>query len=143
MPVGVDNAGALNTATHKFLAAMHHMRHGGREIESRKNKVMSKNNDQAWNTKYGPRRVRHEVPTLAEAITAAQGLSEELNEQVEIAASLIGLPHDQVRAELLKFASPRKGTIKSMVFTGPASAPRTIVVERKPARGAMSAGSQR
>lgn len=97
-------------------------------------KYMSKNNDQAWNTKYGPRRVRHEVPTLEEAIAAAQGLADGLNEQVEIAASLIGLPHDQVRTELLKLVPPRKDIIKSVVFTGPASAPRTIVVERKPAR---------
>ncbi len=100
---------------------------------------MSKNKDQAWNTKYGPRRVRHEAPTLEEAIAAAQGLSDELNEQAEIAASLIGLPHDQVRDELLKLAPKRRDTIKSVVFTGPASAPRTIVVERKPARRVMSA----
>ena len=100
---------------------------------------MSKNRDQAWNTKYGPRRVRHEAPTLEEAIAAAQGLSDELNEQAEIAASLIGLPHDQVRDELLKLAPKRRDTIKSVVFTGPASAPRSIVVERKPARRVMSA----
>ena len=92
---------------------------------------MSNNNDQAWNTKYGPRRVRQEQPTLAEAIAAAQGLSDELDQQVEIAASLIGLPHDQVRAELLKLAPPRKDVIKSTVFTGSRSAPRTVVVERK------------
>lgn len=107
------------------------MRHGGPEIESRKIRIMNKNNDQAWNTKYGPRRVRHEAPTLAEAIIAAQGLSDEIDEQVEIAASLIGLPRDQVRAELLKLTSPRKDVIKTTVFTGSASAPRTVVVERK------------
>jgi hypothetical protein len=95
---------------------------------------MSKNNDKAWNTKYGPRRVRHEAPTLEEAIAAAQGLSDELNEQAEIAASLIGLPHDQVRTQLLKVAPPRKDVIKSVVFAGSASTPRSIVVERKPAR---------
>ena len=94
-------------------------------------KNMSNNNDQAWNTKYGPRRVRQEQPTLAEAIAAAQGLSDELDQQVEIAASLIGLPHDQVRAELAKLAPPRKDFIKSTVFTGSPSAPRTVVVERK------------
>jgi len=102
-------------------------------------KSMSNNNDQAWNTKYGPRRVRHEKPTLEEAIIAAQGLSDDLEAQVEIAASLMGLPHDQVRAELLKAAPPRKDVIRSVAFTGPASAPRTFVVERKPARRVMSA----
>ena len=93
---------------------------------------MGRNNDRSWTTKYGPRRVRHEAPTLEEAITAAESLSDEFNEQVEIAALLIGLPRDQVRTELLKLAPPRKETIKSVVFTGPPSAPRTIVVERKP-----------
>jgi hypothetical protein len=105
-------------------------------------KIMSKNNDKAWNTKYGPRRVRHEAPTLAEAIAAAQGLSDELDEQAKIAASLIGLPYDQVRAELLKAAPPRKDVIKSVLLAGPASAPRTIVVERKPARRVISAADR-
>src|SRR5450631_3038822 len=100
---------------------------------------MSKNSDQAWNTKYGLRRVRHEAPTLEEAIAAAQGLSDELNEQAEIAASLIGLPRDQVRTELLKVAPPRKGVIKSVAFAGSASSPRTVVVERKPTRRMISA----
>lgn len=103
----------------------------GAKSRPERTKIMSNNNDQAWNTKYGKRRVRHELPTLAEAITAAQGLSDELDEQVEIAASLIGLPHDEVRAELLKLAPPRKDVIKSTVFTGSPSAPRTVVVERK------------
>ena len=104
---------------------------------------MSKNNDKAWNTKYGKRRVRHEAPTLEEAIAAAQGLSDDLDEQAEIAAALIGPPHDQVRAELSKIARPRKDTAKSVVFTGPASAPRTIVVERKPARRAIAGADRR
>ena len=103
---------------------------------------MSKNSDQAWNTKYGLRRVRHEAPTLEEAIAAAQGLSDELNEQAEIAASLIGLPHDQVRTELLKIAPPRKGVIKSVAFAGPASASRTVVVERKLTRRVFSAAGR-
>ena len=72
---------------------------------------MNKSNNQAWNTKYGPRRVRHEEPTLDEAIAAAKGLSDELNQQAEIAASLIGLPPDQVRTELLKL--PRRARASS------------------------------
>jgi hypothetical protein len=101
---------------------------------------MSKNSNQAWNTKHGPRRVRHETPTLEEAIIAAQGLSDDLDEQAEIAAALIGLPYDQVRSSaLLKPAAPRKNVITSVVFSGPASTPRAIVVERKPARRVISA----
>lgn len=100
---------------------------------------MSKNKAQAWKTKYGPRRVRQEAPTLAEAITAAQGLSDEINEQAEIAASLMGMPFDEVHAALLKVAPMRKDVKSSVVFTGPASAPRTIVVERKPSRRIVTA----
>jgi hypothetical protein len=79
---------------------------------------MSKNNDEVWKTKYGFRRVRHEAPTLGEAIAAAQGLSDELNQQAEIAASLIGLPRDQVHTELLKVAPPSKNVIRSLAFGG-------------------------
>jgi len=95
---------------------------------------MSKSTNQAWNTKYGPRRVRHEEPTLDEAIAAAKGLSDELNQQAEIAASLIGLPPDQVRTELLKESLPGKNVIKSFAFVGSASAPRIIAVERRQPR---------
>jgi hypothetical protein len=95
---------------------------------------MTKNKKRAWNTKYGPRRVRHEAPTLEDAITVAQGLSDELNEQAEIAASLIGLPREDVRTELLRLAPPLKHASKTVAFVGPASAPRTIVVERKKTR---------
>ena len=45
-----------------------------------------------WNTKYGPRRVRHDPPTLEEAIFAARGLTDDLEEQVAIAAGLMELP---------------------------------------------------
>ena len=95
---------------------------------------MSKTNNKAWNTKHGTRRVRDEAPTLGEAIAAAQGLSDDLDSQAEIAAALMGLPVEQVRDELSKLAPPRKDTAKSVVFAGPADAPRTIVVERKPTR---------
>jgi hypothetical protein len=100
---------------------------------------MSKNNNKAWRTKYGPRRVRNEAPTLEEAIVAAQGLTDEPDAQAEIAASLIGLPREQVQAELLKLSRPRKDVAKSVMFAGPASAPRSVVVERKPARRALAA----
>ena len=35
-----------------------------------------------WNTKYGPRRVRFDPPTLQEAISAARGLTGELQLQL-------------------------------------------------------------
>ena len=99
---------------------------------------MGKTNNKAWKTEYGPRRVRNEAPTFGEAIVAAQGLSDDLDEQADIAAALMGLPVEQVRAELKKLPPPRKeaanNAAMSVVFAGPADAPRTIVVERKPAR---------
>ena len=103
---------------------------------------MSKNNNEAWQTKYGPRRVRQETPTLEEAIIAAQGLSDDLDEQATIAASLMGLPSDQVRAELRKTVSPRKAATQSFAFVGSASTPRTVVVERKPTRRVIPAADR-
>jgi hypothetical protein len=95
---------------------------------------VSKKNNKTWNTKYGPRRVRDEAPTLEEAIAVARGLSDELDAQTEIAASLMGLPHDTVRKALRKLAPVPKAAAQSVVFTGPTAAPRTVVVERKPSR---------
>jgi hypothetical protein len=103
-------------------------------------------NKKTWKTKFGTRRVRDDAPTLAEAIAAAQGLSDDLNAQVEIAAALIGMTHSEVRAELLKVApvSAAAPKTQSVVFTGSAMAPRTIVVERKPSRRLAAApGSAR
>jgi hypothetical protein len=100
--------------------------------------MSNKNNDGTWKTKYGPRRVRQEDPTLEEAILAAQGLSDDLDEQAKIAASLMGLPTEQVRAELMKMPQPRKDVVRSITFGGPASAPRMVVVERKPTRRGMT-----
>jgi hypothetical protein len=84
-----------------------------------------------WNTKYGSRRVRHDPPTLKEAILAAQGLTEQLLEQVEIAAALMDLPVDEVRAELLKSAPSRRA---EQIVTSSGRTPRTVVVERKTSR---------
>ena len=95
-----------------------------------------------WQTKYGPRRVRHDPPTLAEAVAAARGLTDDIAEQVELAASLMGLPPEEVRAEVLKMAQPRKeaGTV---TLVGRPGAMRTVVVERRQSRrpGASKGGS--
>jgi hypothetical protein len=103
---------------------------------------MIKTKSETWNSKYGSRRVREEKPTLAEAIVAAQGLTDDIDEQADIAASLMGLPRDEVRAKLAKLAPPRKDAVKSVVFTGSASAPRTIVVERKISRRIVPAANR-
>ena len=85
-----------------------------------------------WNTKYGSRRVRHDPPTLNEAIAAAQGLTDQLSEQVEIAAALIGVPPETVRTEILKQAPRNAARIAAPA--GREIGSRTVIVERKSAR---------
>jgi hypothetical protein len=99
---------------------------------------------EVWNTKYGPRRVRFDPPTLKEAIAAARGLTDELQLQTEIAASLMDLPVEAVRAELLKTAPSRSSA--QIVTNGREGTARTVIVERKPSRirrrdGAVRFGS--
>jgi hypothetical protein len=86
-----------------------------------------------WNTKYGPRRVRRDPPTLDEAIFAAIGITEDQEAQAEIAASLMGLPVESVIAEVKKIArsSARSST---RVIAGEQGAQRSIVVERRVVR---------
>jgi hypothetical protein len=104
---------------------------------------MSKTKGTAWKTKYGPRRVRHDEATLEEAIAAAQGLSDDVDQQVEIASSLIGLPQEEVRAALLNLAPARKEVTRSVMSTatspGAAARPRVVVVETKRPRRVAAA----
>jgi hypothetical protein len=86
----------------------------------------------AWKTKYGKRRVKNEPPTLDDAIFAAKGLSSNLQEQVEIAASLIGLPPDEVRTAVLKSGQGTKQL--TLVQPSVGRGPRTVVVERVASR---------
>ena len=88
---------------------------------------------EVWNTKYGPRRVRFDPPTLNEAIAAARGLTDDLQLQAEIAASLMDLPVEAVRAELLRTAPPRGSA--QIVTDGREGTARTVIVEHKRSRG--------
>jgi hypothetical protein len=88
---------------------------------------------QDWNTKYGPRRVRRDPPTLEEAIFAAAGITEDLNEQAEIAASLMGMPIETVTAEVKK-TSRVQARSATRVIAGEQGAQRSIVVERRVVR---------
>jgi hypothetical protein len=51
------------------------------------------------------RKTRYDPPALREAIAAAQGLTEQIEGQIEIAAQLMGLQKDEVRPEVLKAAA--------------------------------------
>ena len=100
---------------------------------------MSKNDAKVWKTKYGKRRVRQEAPTLAEAIEVGRALSDELNAQAEIAASLMGVAPDTVLAELKKLPPPRANT-NTVAFISRDGAQRAVIVERKPSRRIVTAG---
>jgi hypothetical protein len=90
---------------------------------------------EVWHTKYGPRRVRRDPPTLAEAVAAARGLTDDLQQQIEIAASLMDLRPEDVRGEVIKASAPRRDVrINEVAFVGRSGAPRTVVVERMVSR---------
>jgi hypothetical protein len=88
---------------------------------------------EVWKTKNGPRKVRFDPPTLKEAIFAAQGLTGDLEQQAEIAAALMAVPVDDVRAKLAVAVRAPDGAhiVTSVGRDGDA---RTVIVERKPNR---------
>jgi hypothetical protein len=83
-----------------------------------------------WNTKYGPRRVRRDPPTLEEAIFAAVGITDDQEAQAEIAASLMGMPLDIVQAEVRKLGRSAARS-QTRVIAGEQGAQRSVVVERR------------
>jgi hypothetical protein len=89
---------------------------------------------QDWNTKYGPRRVRRDPPTLDEAIFAAVGITDDPAAQAEIAASLMGLPLETVQAEVRKAGRTAARGSTTRVIAGEQGAQRSVVVERRVVR---------
>jgi hypothetical protein len=85
-----------------------------------------------------PPRVRHEPPTLDEAIAAAQGVTADPHHQIEIAASLMGISVEIVR---LKTPPPSRLPIGSIAqpsrrLGGNTAGGRgAVIVERKVRRG--------
>lgn len=92
----------------------------------------------SWMTKWGPRRVRYEPPTLAEALEAAADLSPDQNQQIQLAADLMQLPVDDVRADaeaIFKSRSRRRLTATITQAPQPHGQPRApIVVEHRAPR---------
>ncbi len=80
-----------------------------------------------------PIRVRREPPTIVEAVAAAQDLADDVEQQVEIAAGLIGLPTEEIRPHVLASRKPRPQRLPERIMThaSPSRAPRTVVVERR------------
>ncbi|SRR6266568_6627816 len=92
---------------------------------------------QVWKTKYGSRRVRHDPPTVEEAILAAQGLTDDPQQQVEIAASLMDLPVEKVKVEAMKVRTQRKAVQTTVAFASRQKSFRSVVVERRTDRRPM------
>ncbi len=86
----------------------------------------------SWNTQYGPRRVRWEPPTLDEAIFAARGMTDDVQQQAEIAAALMDEPVEKVRVAVLK--ASQKKDVNRVTFTTRRGSERAVVVERKVSR---------
>lgn len=83
-------------------------------------------------TKYGVRRVRVELPTLEDALYAAEGLTPDPRQQINIAADLMQVPVDQALAEaerILKEQASRPQTIR-----GHRSLASVVVERRAPRR---------
>lgn len=79
-----------------------------------------------WNTKWGPRRVRQSPPTLEEAFIAAETLTDDFGQRIEIAASLMGAPVEEVKAQAARFAPHPSG--RPSIVTGKG---RAVVVQYK------------
>ena len=79
-----------------------------------------------WKTKWGVRRVRRETPTVEEALIAAESLANDPGQRAEIAASLMGLPIEEVKLLAAKQAAKTRGRA-SLV----AGRTRAVVVEYK------------
>jgi hypothetical protein len=85
-----------------------------------------------WDTKDGRRRVRRDPPTVEEAVVAAQGLTDDLKEQIEIVAALMEVPAEEARGVVLRMG--QRKDVNHVTVTGRIGAPRAVVVERRTPR---------
>ena len=94
-----------------------------------------------WKTKWGVRRVRRDNPTIEEALIAAESLAADPSQRAEIAATLMGVPVEDVKALAAKQAARTRG--RASLVTGRT---RAVVVEYKRPRmgpGPMSFARKR
>ena len=73
-------------------------------------------------------RVKNEPPTLEEAMIAAACITDEPAQQLEIAATLMGMPLDASSIKALNAAKPRGNVVDMSTRGGPS---RAVVVEKK------------
>ncbi len=81
-----------------------------------------------------PIRVRHEPPTIEEALFAAEGLTDDAAQQIEIAATLMNVSAEEV-APLVRRRQRRQQEI--VPGRGGQRPQRSFVIERKPVRRRM------
>src|SRR5262245_51973432 len=86
-----------------------------------------------WMTKYGARRVRVELPTLEDALFAAEGLTGDTHQQIHIAAALMQVPEEQARAEAERLRKER-ALRPQMVHEVVRQSAGPVVVERRASR---------
>jgi len=79
-----------------------------------------------WKTKWGTRRVRKEPPTIEEALIAAEAISDDPVQRIDIAAALMGAPIEEVKALAAKQSAISRG--RSTLVNGRT---RAVVVEYK------------
>jgi hypothetical protein len=89
--------------------------------------------DHTVRPKWGQRRTRHDPPDVDDAVAAAQGLTDDIDSQVEIAAQLIGLSEEEVRPAVSK-ASARPRLFREATTSTRSMPGRTITVERRSPR---------
>lgn len=85
-------------------------------------------------SRHGQRVTRIETPSLEEAIVAAQGLTDDIECQIEIASQLMGMSEDEVRPVALKAASqirqPERMPVADRLLDR-SEGTKVIVVERR------------
>ena len=89
----------------------------------------------SWNTKWGARRVRHDPPTFAEALAAAQGLTSDRTQQACIAAGLMGISVADAETEMRRakpacFATETRDAGSRATSTRGAGLRKVIVVRK-------------
>jgi hypothetical protein len=85
------------------------------------------------------RKTRYDPPALDEAIAAAQGLTDRIEDQIEIAAQLMGLPEEEVRGPILRTARARSERAPSP--RSPGRRVQVVVVERRKPRTVLGRAS--
>jgi hypothetical protein len=82
------------------------------------------------------RRTRYDPPGLDDAIMAAQGLTDEIESQLAIAAQLIGLPEDEIRGRVLMAQAQARQSQPALARERPTE---IIVVKRRGPRATGTA----